>query len=176
MRKYTVTFLDEDGTTLSSQEWEYGTTPTCDEPTKPSTEQYTYTFAGWTPEVVAVTCNATYTATYTSELRKYTVTFFDEDGNILCEDEWEYGSMPSCEEPTKAADEEYTYTFAGWSPEVVVVTGNATYTAIFTAEPIVGTNLPEIKIEPQVMKVIRADKVFIIRDDKKYTITGQKVK
>jgi len=176
LRKYTVTFFDEDGTTLSSQDWDYGTTPTCDEPTKSATEQYTYTFAGWTPEVVVVTCNATYTATYTSELRKYTVTFFDEDGNILCEDEWEYGSMPSCEEPTKAADEEYTYTFAGWSPEVVVVTGNATYTAIFTAEPIVGTNLPEIKSEPQVMKVIRADKVFIIRDDKKYTITGQKVK
>ena len=175
-KTYTITWKNDDGSIIDQTEVPYGQMPTHSIPTKPDTEQYTYTFAGWSPEVVLVTGNATYTATYTSELRKYTITFLDEDGNILCEDEWEYGSMPSCEEPTKAADEEYTYTFAGWSPEVVVVTGNATYTAIFTAEPIVGTNLPEIKSEPQVMKVIRADKVFIIRDDKKYTITGQKVK
>ena len=59
---------------------------------------------------------------------------------------------------------------------MVVVTSDAIYTAIFTAEPIVGTNIPEINIELQAMKVIREDKVFIIRDDKIYTITGQKVK
>jgi hypothetical protein len=177
IRKYTITFMNEEDV-LQSEEIEYGVVPTYKGsiPVKQEDEQYTYTFAGWTPEIVAVTGNATYTATYTSELRKYTITFLDEDGNILCEDEWEYGSMPSCEEPTKAADEDYTYTFAGWSPEVVVVTSDAIYTAIFTAEPIVGTNIPEVKINPQAMKVIREDKVFIIRDDKIYTITGQKVK
>ena len=174
--KFTITWKNDDGSIIDQTEVSYGQTPTHSIPTKPSTEQYTYTFAGWTPEVVAATSDATYTATYTSELRKYTITFLDEDSNILCEDEWEYGSMPSCEEPTKAADDDYTYTFAGWSPEVVVVTSDATYTAIFIAEPIVGTNIPEVKINPQAMKVIREDKVFIIRDDKTYTITGQIVK
>ena len=174
--KFTITWKNDDGSIIDQTEVSYGQIPTHEVPVKPSTEQYTYTFAGWTPEVVAATSDATYTATYTSELRKYTVTFLDEDGNILCEDEWEYGSMPSCEEPTKAADDDYTYTFAGWSPEVVVVTSDATYTAIFTAEPIVGTNIPEVKINPQAMKVIREDEVFIIRDDKTYTITGQIVK
>lgn len=174
--KFTITWKNDDGSIIDQTEVSYGQIPTHEVPVKPSTEQYTYTFTGWTSEVVAATTNATYTATYTSELRKYTVTFLDEDGNILCEDEWEYGSMPSCEEPTKAADEDYTYTFAGWSPEVVVVTSDAIYTAIFTAEPIVGTNIPEVKINPQAMKVIHEDKVFIIRDDKIYTITGQKVK
>ena len=134
LRKYTVTFLDEDGTTLSSQEWEYGTTPTCDDPTKPATEQYTYTFAGWSPEVVPVTGNATYTATYTSDLRKYTITFLDEDGTKLSAQDWEYGTMPTCAEPTKPDTEQYTYTFADWTPEVVAVTGNATYTATYTSE------------------------------------------
>ena len=173
MRKYTITFFDEDGTTLSSEEWTYGATPTCDTPTKPATEQYTYSFAGWNPEVVAVTGDTTYTATYTAELRKYTITFLDEDGNILCEGEWEYGSMPSCEEPTKAADDDYTYTFAGWTPEVVAVTSDATYTATYTAEPIDDTAIPEIQVEPKAKKVVRENRIFIIRGDKTYTIFGQ---
>ena len=174
--KFTITWKNDDGSIIDQTEVSYGQIPTHEFPVKPSTEQYTYTFAGWTPEIVAATSNTTYTATYTSELRKYTVTFLDEDGNILCEDEWEYGSMPSCEEPTKAADNDYTYTFAGWNPEVVTVTSDATYTATFTAEPIIGTNIPYIQVEPQAKKVIREGKVFIIRGDKTYTITGQRVK
>ena len=175
LRKYTVTFLDEDGSTLSSQQWNYGATPTCGEPIKPATAQYTYTFAGWNKEVVAVTGNATYTATYTSALRKYTVTFLDENNNILCEEEWEVGSIPSCVEPTKPADGEHTYIFAGWTPEVVAVTGDATYTATFSAESI-HTNIPEIQVESQVKKVVHKGKVFIIDGDNTYTIIGQKVK
>ena len=174
--KFTITWKNDDGSIIDQTEVSYGQIPTHAVPVKPATAQYTYTFAGWTPEVVAVTGDATYTATYTSELRKYTITFLDEDGNILCEDEWEYGSMPFCEEPTKAADNDYTYTFAGWNPEVVTVTSDATYTATFTAEPIIGTNIPYIQVEPQAKKVIREDKVFIIRGDKTYTITGQMVK
>ena len=133
LRKYTVTFLDEDGTVLSSQQWNYGATPTCDEPTKPATAQYTYTFAGWTPEVTQVTGAATYTATYTATLRKYTVTFLDEDGTVLSSQQWNYGATPTCDEPTKPATAQYTYTFAGWTPEVVKVTGAATYTAIYSS-------------------------------------------
>ena len=175
LRKYTITFLDEDGTTLSAQDWEYGTMPTCDEPTKPATEQYTYTFAGWSPEVVLVTGNATYTATYTSELRKYTITFLDEDGTTLSAQDWEYGTMPTCDEPTKPATAQYTYTFAGWSPEVVLVTGNATYTAIYTAESIIYSDIPDIHIKPQAIKIIREDRVLILRDGKTYTIMGQEL-
>ena len=64
---YTVTFKDEDGTTLQSGKFGYGqmpSTPTA--PTKAPDSNYIYTFAGWSPAVTTVTGNATYTATYTA--------------------------------------------------------------------------------------------------------------
>ena len=132
VRKYTVTFVDADGTELQKSDVEYGAMPTCSSPTKTSTDQYDYTFTGWSPEVVSVTGAATYTAVYTQTVRKYTVTFVDADGTELQKSDVEYGAMPTCSSPTKTSTDQYDYTFTGWSPEVVSVTGAATYTAVYT--------------------------------------------
>ncbi len=45
---------------------------------------------------------------------------------------WYYGAMPSYDGiPAKPDDAQYTYTFAGWDKEIVTVTGDAVYTALF---------------------------------------------
>ncbi|MDO4851150.1 MAG: InlB B-repeat-containing protein [Actinomycetota bacterium] len=75
--KHTIRFVNEDGTELQSGLVAYGETPTYtgEPPTKPATAQFTYTFAGWTPEVVPVEADATYTATYEATPITATLTF-----------------------------------------------------------------------------------------------------
>ena len=180
VNKYTVTFVDEDGTTvLGTAEYDYGATPVApSDPTKPATAQYTYTFAGWTPEIAAVIGDATYKATYTSTVNKYTITFVDEDGTTeLCKDEYEYGAVPNCEEPNKATDGQYYYTFSGWIPEIVAVTEDATYTAQYQATEISPiTSVEDANIAPQPMKVIENDMLFIILPDgTRYSAMGIKM-
>jgi hypothetical protein len=78
LRSYTVTFYDDDGTTvLDSGIYDYGDTPVYGgaPPTKASTAQYTYAFAGWSPAITTVGGPDTYKATYTGTLRVYTVTY-----------------------------------------------------------------------------------------------------
>ena len=140
VNKYTVVFEDEDGTELSSAEYDYGTAAADivkpADPTKEATAQYTYEFSGWSPAVAEVTEDATYTATYSSTVNQYTVTFEDEDGTELSSAEYDYGTTANDivkpADPTKAATAQYTYAFSGWSPAVAEVTGDATYTATYT--------------------------------------------
>jgi len=72
--------------------------------------------------------------------KTFLVKFVNEGGAELQSDELEYGAMPVYvgATPEKAADAEYTYTFAGWSPAISEVTSEVTYTATYTATPISG--------------------------------------
>jgi hypothetical protein len=99
----------------------YGTPPT-----KASTAQYDYAFAGWTPTIVVVSESASYTATYTETLRSYTITWLDADGTSLGTTTVAYGQTPSHAAPASV------YTFTGWSPAPVAVMNDATYAATFS--------------------------------------------
>ncbi|MBQ3196201.1 MAG: hypothetical protein IJB65_07020, partial [Clostridia bacterium] len=130
VNEYTITWVVDGVTTTDSVA--YGTVPSFSGSTdKAGDAQYTYTFDGWDKEIVAVTGDATYTAKYTSTVNEYTVTWI-VDGNTTTET-YAYGATPSFKGSTdKPADDEYTYTFTGWSPAIAVVTGDATYTAQYS--------------------------------------------
>ena len=136
---FTITWKNEDGSIIDTTEVNEGAVPTHADPTKAADAQYTYTFAGWTPDVVAADSDAAYTATFSSTVNEYTVTWIDGDGNTIKTEQVAYGETPSYDTeadgiPTKSADAEYTYSFAGvWSPSVEAVTADATYTAQFNA-------------------------------------------
>ena len=108
----------------------------------------------------------------------YTVTFANWDGAVLQSSQVEDGKMPiySGETPVRPEDEQYTYTFSGWTPQIVAATADATYTAQYVAkdkheglEDIQEDNIP-------CTKVIRDGQIFILRGEKVYSITGQEVR
>ena len=172
---YIVTFMDDEGNVLFYEMYSYGQTPDPSyEVGKESDAQYDYTFAGWSPALGPVTGDATYTATFTTTVRSYTITFVNDDGTTLYEQVLEYGQMPEYvgDVPTKQDDELYTYTFSGWSPEIEMVAGTATYTATYTAELKQGTAIDNIINEQPVIKVMENGVMYIIRAGQKFTTEG----
>ena len=134
-RSYTITWKNDDGTVISTSTAEYGTTPKFEgsEPTKDADAEYEYTFTGWTPDYTEVAGDQTYTAEYVKTKRKYTVTWKNSDGSTLKTEQVEYGATPDFGgTPSIDADEHYTAVFKGWSPDVAAVSGDVTYTAVYT--------------------------------------------
>lgn len=146
VNQYTITFVDEDGTTeLDEQTLDYWATPVYagETPTKEATAQYTYTFSGWTPEIAEVTWDATYTATYSSEINQYTVSIASDD-----ETKWrvdvsevtaDYGTAISAEanvltigSTTITATAESGCVFDSWGTLPETLTEDVTITATFT--------------------------------------------
>jgi uncharacterized repeat protein (TIGR02543 family) len=123
---YTVTFTVNGGY-YSSSEFEYGKPVTAPVYTVPAG----HTFSGWDcPEAMPaedITLNATLT------VNRYTILFVNWNGDVLQSTQFAYGAMPEYygDAPVRLADEDHTYTFACWTPDITEVTGEATYTAVF---------------------------------------------
>ena len=138
---YTITWKDWDGSTLLLEEnVPYGTDLyyTGDFPTRENTDQASYNFDHWDPEPTTCSGDHVFTAVYTESVRRYFITWKDWDNRTLKVSSVPYGTVPVYDgfTPNRPDDEQYTYTFSGWSPEIVAVTGIATYTAQYTATPI----------------------------------------
>lgn len=147
-----------------AKEYKWGDTIVAPEgPKKESTAQYDYKFTGWTefyggqtgafyaegaeikaPERDEATF---YIATYEETVRKYTVTFYGEDGETVigAPQTIEYGSKPVAPaDPTKEDTVRYDFEFDGWSDgvrlyrgtEIPEVTGDAEYKAVFSGRDI----------------------------------------
>lgn len=136
-------------------------------PTKETDAQYIYTFDGWTIEgnetvysladLPLILGDTTYIAHYSTELRKYNLTWKVGDITLETDTDVPYGTHPSFEADENVDEEEeftyfddyetdeHTYSFDGWQvngegeayPEdnLPIVSGNTTYVAHFLEEP-----------------------------------------
>ena len=180
---YTIIFQNWDGLVLMNITGvAEGTLPiyTAELPTRPEDDEFTYAFIGWTPEIVPATEDAIYTATYEAieKTKYYNITFLDWDGTLLQYSQVEKGTLPEYtgDTPTCPDDEQYTYTFTSWTPDLVVAIEDATYTATYDATPI-GEGIEDIYTDYTIPhKVLKDGQIYIIRGDKTYTITGAEVK
>ena len=151
--KYIVRFLDEDGIVILKSTYHYGDDVAVPaNPVKEADETYTYTFAGWDKEVTSVKGNVDYKAVYEPSYIDYKVRFLNEDGSVITEATYHYGEdvvIPA--DPAKAADETYTYTFAGWDKEVTSVKENVDYTATYTERL---NRIPEVEGDEDIVPEI----------------------
>lgn len=140
VRKYTIRW-NVDGN-YTTEQYEYNQTPTYKggTPTKTNTSSRTYTFIKWNPVVTNVTADATYTAEFKEEIKKYEITFRNWDNTELEKKTVEAGTKPTYTgtTPTRASTtntegKTVTYTFVGWTPEITTATENTSYVAQFTA-------------------------------------------
>lgn len=109
----------------------------------------------------------------------YTVTWKNHDGTVLETDTGvAYNTTPSFNgaTPQKPDDENFTYTFDGWSPAVSVVTGDAEYVAQFTAvskrvEPAYTVTIPTTVTEGESFQVSATG--VVLNTDQTLTVTLQ---
>ena len=177
LNQYEITFYNWDGTLLQSTMVNYGEWPTYynSDPWREADAQYNYTFTGWSPELSVVTGNQSYTAQYEATLNQYEIIFLNWDGEVLQSTMVDYGAMPEYfgVTPTKPEDDQYVYTFSSWEPEITIVVAYAEYTAQYDATDKVTTVIENTQSdEVKTYKILRNNKIFIIRGDKVYSILG----
>lgn len=158
VKKFTVTFFDEDKTTQLDQKTELltGETITAADivtPTKAADATYKYTFDHWADaegnEIampITVTGDMSVYAVYAERYINYTVTLYKEDGTTQFKKVGyqHYGdTLTVANGPAKASDSMYDYTFAGWkAPGAedstasfdIKITGDLNLVAAYTAK------------------------------------------
>ena len=144
--EYLVSFNSNGGTSIDSQTLTYGETVTRPvDPTKEDTETETYEFAGWYSDSslnslydFSTEVHTTFTlyAKWTATPVEYTITFNTNGGTAVDSQSVAYGQkVTTPTAPTKAADADYEYEFAGWYIDSGLTQAydfNSTVTSAFT--------------------------------------------
>lgn len=143
-------------------------------PTKEMTPQYTYDYSGWTrteggeadaDALTNITADTVIYAAFTATVRKYTITYYDDDGvTVLSAQPLAYGDKPSYV-PTKSG-----YAFDDWYPEVVPVTGNASYYASWVEK--VSFASADWATIAELSESGNASRHFAVGDTKTFTCNG----
>jgi len=98
-----------------------------------------YAFVRWSdgstdnPRLLTVSSALDLSAIFERNL--FSITFLHPDGTVLQQSDVPVGELPAYggSVPVKADDDSLTYAFAGWSPQISPVSGDASYTALFTS-------------------------------------------
>ncbi len=145
--KYTVTWIDDGGKTLKTEELTEGTPPSYTY-NPVDTAQWDYTFLGWSAtsggEVLstlpAISADTIYYASVSKVLQKYTVSFDTGDGSAVPNQTVDYGSKAS--EPEEAPTLT-GFRFMGWSTKPnefsavdfdAAIVGNVTFYAMWNED------------------------------------------
>ena len=154
---YTITWVDENGTTLTATTVKEGATPSYTY-NKADTAEWDYTFDGWCAtaggEVLSTIPAASTDATYYAKISKtkqvYTVSFSTGDGSKIASQSVEYGGVAAEPETAPVLD---GFRFVGWSSTAsanvevdwtTVITGNVTYYAVWNEKVGIGDYLAEL--------------------------------
>ena len=141
--KFSVKFKNYDDTLLYETTVNSGDTaiykgPT---PTRPETDEYTYTFNSWSESLENIRADLVVIAQYLAEKKTiiptYTVTFKNYDGSILHVDTVKEGENATYEgaTPTRGDTAEYTYTFSNWDISFDNVKSDLVVTAQYRSNP-----------------------------------------
>ena len=91
-----------------------------------------HTFSGWTVPETMPAKDITLDATLT--INQYTITWKDDQDNTLYTEDLHYGTMPAFDAEQSDKELSKACHILSWSPEIVEVTENATYTAVWTLD------------------------------------------
>ena len=165
INRYQVRFYDWDDTLLKTDSVDYQSAATA--PADPVREGYT--FIGWDKDFSSITADLDVHAQYEEGADKeFEVIFSDQDNNEL--------SAQSVTLRVPLAPEIEGFTFLYWKTTDARVDDVITIQAVYESDS--PTAAPEVFVNPAnpAQKLIRNGQVYILHEEKMYTISGQVVK
>lgn len=177
--KYTISFVDWDGTLLKEEEVLATFSPSAPaDPTRESTADKQYKFNGWEPAIVDAVADAVYTAQYKEEPREFTVQFAVYNDNMFAIGSIQYGASAAWLVKDKDIPAPDGYYFKEWDKDFDNIIVDLVINAVYEkGTPTAVESIEEPAVTDVAKKVIINGNLYILLPDGKvYNVTGAKVK